>query len=354
MPCPWAVSLLLAVLPTTLPPRSEASLVAEGSQYESDDTVRFRACLKSYTDAMVQPSVGGKAQSAKKHRASKAQSHLFNFTRHGAVLRTKWNMRLQHLESQTDSAEAPRKVIGAGMGTTATSSLAAALSDFNLTVFHSRTGLLGAGKSLPQSPQGYPLDPDAHRAPVLAAYQDSEANCHAQLDAFNYTLPAGVDAWLDNPTADVFVDLLLANPQAAVVLTTRPAADWIADRGHYSDMRLPVQRPCGDARVADLNVSDAVVEHLMNSYHELVRCMVVPSRLLEIDVFSGARGDDPVAGPDTAMQRLGTLLGLDPPSKKYPRIQSGDLMCLGNSFRVGRETRLSSVVTNGRIVCGHR
>ena len=319
-----AAALLLTALPTTLPPRSEASLFAEGSQYESEDTVRFRACLNSYTDALVRPSVRSK---------SGARSGLFNFTRHGAILKAKWNTRLQHLESHTNSAEAPLKVIGAGFGTTATSSLAAALSDFKLTVFHSRTGLLGAGKSVPQSPQGYPLDPNAHRAPVLAAYPDTEAHCHAQLDAFNYTLPTGVDAWLDNPTADIFVDLLLANPQAVVVLTTRPAADWIAERKLYSMMRLPVQRPCGDARVKDLQISDAALEQLMNSYHELVRCMVVPSRLLEIDVFSGARGDDPVAGPDTAMQRLGSLLGLDPPSGQYPNAQAGDLMDLGNSFR---------------------
>ena len=178
-------------------------------------------------------------------------------------------------------------VIGAGQGTTGTTSLALALQILNLTTWHAA--------EVYRPPPGSRNIQTSWRNPFLNArgnelirlennnsvVGDARA-CNAKLDALDYRVPSKTHAIVDSPAPDSFLDFFWAHPNALVVLTTRPAEEWVNRRiaGHSDPGGLlPVDRPCG-ARLTlwPRNLSAA----LLHAYEQLVRCVTPRHRLLEL------------------------------------------------------------------------
>jgi len=300
---------------------AEHALMASPA-HEALDPLIMRTCVQTYTSNLT--SLGSGLDSAE-------GGEEFQLQTHATALHEAWAKKIDRLSRRSDDVVTPRSapisVIGAGFGTTGTSSLAAALSAFNLTVFHANAAFASSNDSKVYTPDGQLLDPYAYRSPIMKAWQ--ERSCFEMLDAHDYTLPRGLNAWLDRPVAESFVDILLANTDAKVVLTTRPVADWVVERGKYN-VQIPIERPCyAPRRIGTRNME--LVGRLVLLHNELVRCLVPPSRLLEIDVFGGASGS--ASGAADAMRRLGELLGMAaPPHEAYPKMSASELTRLPTMY----------------------
>merc|ERR1712217_546071 len=102
---------------------------------------------------------------------------------------------------------------------------------------------------------------------------DTFENCTARLRSFDYTtLLPKFDAWLDTPTAELFLDIFLSFPKAKVILTTRPADEWVTARKSWMDMAYPpIHEPCGRlGQVADGTFTDTELAALFTLLNELV------------------------------------------------------------------------------------
>ena len=86
------------------------------------------------------------------------------------------------------------------------------------------------------------IAPNDFRRSISAAWAASD--CREQLGALNYRLPPSVGALVDRPSAEAFLDFWWANPNALVLLTRRPALEWVRSRAKFGQaMNLPVDRP---------------------------------------------------------------------------------------------------------------
>ncbi|CAE7644363.1 unnamed protein product [Symbiodinium pilosum] len=96
-------------------------------------------------------------------------------------------------------------------------------------------------------------------------------------------LPANVEYVSDTPFTEMFLDMYTQFPTAKVILTTRPSLEWAKSRKKHGKTPPPVLRPCGLAAVEDY--SDKDLAGMLDAYNELVRCVVPPGNLLEINLF---------------------------------------------------------------------
>lgn len=203
----------------------------------------------------------------------------------------KWMRAMNSTGKVTNSRSV---VFGAGAGTTATRSLHAALH---------LLGMKGNHYMINEKWEKGILD-------IVHSVHAGE-KCHNRYQRYNYSsLPDKVEYVLDTPTAEVFLHLFAAYPNAKFVLTTRPAHDWSFNRVHdHGHTALPVQEPCGDEHVRHHNRTD--IEAMFNLHNELVRCVVPKERLLEFDVF--ADSEDRMRN---LMQELADFVGIPIPEKK--------------------------------------
>ena len=181
-------------------------------------------------------------------------------------------------------------VLGSGFGTTATSSLAAALNLFNLTVVHGSQPILLAYGARPIS------DVDDF---VDQMHTIVEAEGHGRYNELDYRLLHGVDALLDEPSAAAFLDFWRAHPRATVAHSTRDGAEWIRRRRLKNSANAPVYRPSG-RDIRGMNNVDAA--RLFALHDSLVRCVVPADRLFEVNVWD-------THSRETAMQRLAAFRG---------------------------------------------
>ena len=94
------------------------------------------------------------------------------------------------------SRVARRFVLGAGFGSTGTTSIREALLRLGLTnVWHASRGKSCNGTS-----------PNAFRLPIMRAW-DAGASCREQLERINYRVPPCAEAWVDRPSAESFLDV---------------------------------------------------------------------------------------------------------------------------------------------------
>jgi hypothetical protein len=195
-------------------------------------------------------------------------------------------------------------VIGAGSGTTATHSLQRALQLLGMHTSHymDKPKYAEWATKLVNILGGQ----DAPNTPMSAS---AAAKCRQELRQFNYTsLPSTVDAVLDTPVAELFINILLSFPNAQVILTTRPAADWVRSRRKHdkSDGFVPFQEPCGLYIGYGATVfNDAELETLFDLNNELVRCLVPKKQLFEINVWT-----EPRKRMDSMMTELAGFLGI--------------------------------------------
>ena len=114
------------------------------------------------------------------------------------------------------------------------------------------------------------IAPNDFRRSISAAWAASD--CREQLGALNYRLPPSVGALVDRPSAEAFLDFWWANPNALVLLTRRPALEWVRSRAKFGQaMNLPVDRPC---RLSFADASTDELAQLLTLHDELVRCVV--------------------------------------------------------------------------------
>ena len=111
------------------------------------------------------------------------------------------------------------------------------------------------------------IAPNDFRRSISTAWAAND--CREQLGALNYRLPPSVGALVDRPSAEAFLDFWWANPNALVLLTRRPALEWVRSRAKFGQaMNLPVDRPC---RLSFANASTEEIAQLLTLHDELVR-----------------------------------------------------------------------------------
>ena len=222
------------------PPKRTASLPIDGEQ----------ACYERYTTA-------ASSMSGPKLRAWMREQREGFSARRQAI----W------LKAGPPSPRARPLVLGGGFGSTGTTSLAEALQRLGLVTWHASAGKLvhetGSNASATIAPNDF-----SRSISVAWAAND----CRKQLDALNYRLPPSVGALVDRPSAEAFLDFWWANPNALVLLTRRPALEWVHSRAKFGQaMNLPVDRPC---RLSFADASTEELAQLLTLHDELVRCVV--------------------------------------------------------------------------------
>ena len=198
-------------------------------------------------------------------------------------------------------------IIGAGLGTTATRNIARWISSARappLLITHWK-GVLG-------TPKGF-----VDAATTAAAWR----KVHGQLMAlppkrhatFDYTILEKWDGVMDTPMAELFPYILAAFPRAKVILSVRNATEWSRSRKeHHKTAPVPFAALTegGEGSVASIiqkhsygtqnnsETSDSAL--LFETHNLLVRCLVPPAQLLEVNVFD--------EGGEAAMRRVQTFV----------------------------------------------
>jgi hypothetical protein len=138
-----------------------------------------------------------------------------------------------------------------------------------------------------------------------------------------------VDAVLDTPVPMWWWDIVQAHRARdggewpRTILTTRDPRKWAARRrqhclaGTCAATPPAILRPCGrpwtdgngrTRRYVKISaLTDAENARLLEAYEALVRCVVPPGRLFEVDLFASLEDDDAL------WRRLAEFLGREPP-----------------------------------------
>ena len=174
-------------------------------------------------------------------------------------------------------------ILGAGFGTTATRSLAAFARQLGLAVHHCKQG---KREEIPEFWM---------RLMNITSMLDPQGldGCLSTLDVLNFSeaFDQGNDVLLDTPMAEHFLDFYAVSPQSKVILTNRNAVDWVKARLQWDEtMVAPLHSPCG-MKLAPMSPEMAV--RLYEAHNRLVRCIVPPEKLTEINVFDGSTLDVP-------------------------------------------------------------
>ncbi|CAL1127959.1 unnamed protein product, partial [Cladocopium goreaui] len=183
--------------------------------------------------------------------------------------------RFGGISKATKAKAAP--VLGAGFGSTATRSLAVFGRQLGLKVHH--------------------FDPlDSPKWSDLDLRLNTSCSERHQLNQVNFSEllhETGSDVFLDTPMAELFLDFFAASPSSKVILTLRDSKQWALRRlKNFADAPVPVQSSCGH-RLDSLSVEAAA--QLFESHQKLVRCVVPPKQLLEVNVFDGALNSTKIA-----------------------------------------------------------
>lgn len=217
------------------------------------------------------------------------------------------------LDRRMNATRLPRKastkllLVGAGFGSSGTRTIAQLLARAGLTVFHASDILSPAqpdfsAKTSRHSKMTHAWRDQLVHAERLARRADPEGArllgdsaggrrvCFQSLDRVDWAKAATwqirPDAIVDSPSAEYFLDLYRALPRVSALLTLREPASWVdARRLHCNgavkcNMRAPVDRPCN---LRMQHVSRAHTVALYGLHAQLVRCVVPPDRLLEVD-----------------------------------------------------------------------
>jgi len=203
---------------------------------------------------------------------------------------------------------------GAGAGSTGTESLFAALVKLNFTAVHSGHYEL-AGSDL-----------RLFERFMYACHEHDECSCRRWMRSLNLSdMPENIDAFVDTPASELFIDTFLAYPRARFILSVRPAEEWAHARRHMYDWRnlgppdtpVPMQEPCGNLSVADVErFSEKDLATLFSLHNDLVRCAVPQERLFEIDVFT--------QNTTHVMSNLSRFLNVPDPGILYPHCSGSE------------------------------
>jgi hypothetical protein len=208
-------------------------------------------------------------------------------------------------ESRTSQS---KTVFVAGLGSSGTSSLAAALMQMGLTVGH----------HVELAPNDYYMWQH-----TLASCWDTEHtldSCLKCVHDFHYnSIGWQVDAAADVPICHVFVDLFLSFPNARWILNTRPSHEWVVSRKEAFPVTVPpIEHPCFQENSDNFTIDE--LAHMADLHAELVRCAVPPERLFEFDLFTN--------GTDGLMQDMSRFLNLSvqyPKNASYPYVSNDEL-----------------------------
>lgn len=195
-------------------------------------------------------------------------------------------------------------ILGAGSGSTATHSLQRALRLMGLTTSHYTDNLHHN-----QWASGILTILGGAYAPGAPMDEATAGECRRKLRLFNYSsLDSSVEAVLDTPIAETFIDIILSFPRARVILTTRPPADWVKSRikRDMDDGFVPLQEPCGlYLGYGRMKFSSEELATLFDLNNRLVRCVVPTRQLFEVNVWT-----EPKERMDNIMEDLALFLGI--------------------------------------------
>ena len=153
-------------------------------------------------------------------------------------------LSLPRLERSNATSQARRLIIGAGFGSTATHTLTHALGVLKLEASHDHTSPMRNGIKFPAATRSWRSGFNRFRHPRFRS-GPGLASCMDELHTMDVT--AGleyVDAVVDMPTAEFFLPLFAAFPNARVILTTRSGSSW----GRARRRRARSGGPRGDRR----------------------------------------------------------------------------------------------------------
>lgn len=209
------------------------------------------------------------------------------------------NVRSHPLVPATKS---PNKIVlGAGFGTTATTSLNKALGMMSMNAHHMPWSLRYIIQALRgcrrgafyfKTQQACFSQPACRKMWFLGCNittimpEVQRDQCLDYVRNFDYTsvTQGGVNAITDTPVAELFIDLFLTFPNARVILTTRNSVEWVQSRKKHHAAHWPVQEPCGLQMNRAPLLNDKKYAKFFDLHSELVRCLVPAERLLEFDV----------------------------------------------------------------------
>jgi hypothetical protein len=195
-------------------------------------------------------------------------------------------------------------ILGAGSGSTATHSLQKALKMLGLTTSHYTDN----HRHRKWARQILNLLGGAY-APDVPMNETSANACRQELRLFNYSsLSSSVDAVLDTPVAETFIDIFLSFPRARVILTSRPSSNWVRSRlsQDKDDGFVPLQEPCGlYLGFGRTKFDKKEIADLFDLNNRLVKCIVPKAQLFEINVWA-----EPQGRMDTMMTDLAQFLGI--------------------------------------------
>lgn len=207
-------------------------------------------------------------------------------------------------------------LLNAGSGGTATRSLFAALTMFNMTGYHYWSPWAKTVRNI------FGLSdigcPESHHSTTFHSWQtERRESCYNALRNMDVTtgVPDEIDFMLDTPVPHAFFDLFLAFPEAKWMLTTRPVQQWLA--APNKSWLAPVVEPCG---LFTSDFDDNELGRLEDLKNDFVRCTVPPDRLLEFDVFS-----DPPTRLQRLMAEISVFVGRPIPDKQplaFPNVQT--------------------------------
>ena len=196
-------------------------------------------------------------------------------------------LSLPRLERSNATSQARRLIIGAGFGSTATHTLTHALGVLKLEASHDHTSPMRNGIKFPAATRSWRSGFNRFRHPRFRS-GPGLASCMDELHTMDVT--AGleyVDAVVDMPTAEFFLPLFAAFPNARVILTTRSGSSWAASRlKKHPETFAPYLNPCGQ-RTRDYEASD--LARMTDAHADFVRCAVAPERLFEFNVSTPPR-----------------------------------------------------------------
>jgi len=169
-------------------------------------------------------------------------------------------------------------VIAAGMGTTGTHGVVTALEDLGLHGYHFKSAAASANERAKEH------ELPAFISEIVGNLRANASACYEAVEAFDFSqLPSNVDYVGDTPFPELFLDLYTQFPAAKVLLSTRSGLDWAQSRKKHRTSVPPVLRPCGLSTVTEYEDED--LAQMLETYNDLVRCVVPPENLLEINLF---------------------------------------------------------------------
>jgi len=255
-------------------------LHSKKSDFERAGFTNEHRCIKTYADQLdgISPGLGNDIRARQFHVSGSGND---------------FRARLNNDQSI---------ILGAGMGTTATRSLDAALHILGLSGDHWGKQQWQLAWEL-----GYAnFEFNMSRCRNHLRNRFGEGNTQGNWIYFKEYL-------MDTPIGELFLDFYSVYPKAKFILTNRPAEKWVEARlkNRGDNEFAPIQEPCNQKM---MNYSKQDLVSLFSYHAELVRCVVPKDRLLEINVW-----EDSKERMDDLMPTLAEFVGKNQGiNNKYP------------------------------------